>query len=135
MFSRLLLAFTLFAFTSARAQTWHLVWSDEFNGPANSLPSESDWNFVRGWGPRGNHEIQFYCRPTDNDGPCDSKTHPNLAEDGNGNLVLTAIHSGQLWSSARLNTAGQTHHPLRPRRGPPPHGTRRRLLARLLAAR
>ncbi len=105
--SRLFLALTLFAATFARAQTWHLLWSDEFNGPANSLPSESDWNFVRGWGPRGNHEIQFYCRPTDDDGPCDSKTHPNLAEDGNGNLVLTAIHSGQLWSSARLNTAGK----------------------------
>jgi beta-glucanase (GH16 family) len=106
MLSRLLFL-TLFTLTSARAQTWHLVWSDEFNGPANSLPSSADWNFVRGWGPKGNHEIQFYCRPNDNDGPCDSKTHSNLAEDGNGNLVLTAIHSGQLWSSARLNTQGK----------------------------
>jgi len=102
--SHLLLVFAFFAFTSAHAQTWHLVWSDEFNGPANSLPSSADWNFVRGWGPKGNHEIQFYCRPEDNDGPCDSKTHPNLFEDGNGNLVLTAIHDGQRWSSARLNT-------------------------------
>jgi beta-glucanase (GH16 family) len=108
MLSRLtLLALTSVSFTSARAQSWHLVWSDEFNGPANSLPSESDWNFVRGWGPKGNHEIQFYCRPTDNDGPCESKTHPNLLLDGKGNLVLTAIHNGQLWSSGRLNTAGK----------------------------
>jgi len=99
---------TLLALTSAHAQKpWHLVWSDEFNGPANSLPSESDWNFVRGWGAKGNHEIQFYCRPTDDDGPCDSKTHPNLFEDGDGHLVLTAIHDGQRWSSARLNTAGK----------------------------
>src|SRR5580658_7509014 len=105
--SRLVLALTLFALTSAHPQTWHLVWSDEFNGPANSLPSSADWNFVRGWGPKGNHEIQFYCRPTDDDGPCDSKTHPNLYEDGNGHLVLTAIHDGQLWSSARLNTQGK----------------------------
>ena len=100
----LFFALALFGFTSAYAQTWHLVWSDEFNGPANSLPSESDWNFVRGWGAKGNHEIQFYCRPGDNDGPCNSKTHPNLYEDGSGNLVLTAIHDGQRWSSARLNT-------------------------------
>ena len=85
------------------AKSWHLVWSDEFNGPANSLPSATDWNFVRGWGPKGNHEIQFYCLPTDNDGPCDKST-PNLYEDGSGNLVLKAIHTGQLWSSARLNT-------------------------------
>src|ERR1700743_409231 len=108
MLSRLLpLSLALITFTCARAQTWRLVWSDEFNGPANSLPSEADWNFVRGWGPKGNHAIQSYCRPTDNDGPCDSKTHPNLLLDGNGNLVLTAIHNGQLWSSARLNTAGK----------------------------
>jgi beta-glucanase (GH16 family) len=106
LFTRLLFL-TLFALTSARAQTWRLVWSDEFNGPANSLPSSTDWNFVRGWGAKGNHEIQFYCRPEDNDGPCDSKTHPNLYEDGNGHLVLAAIHEGQRWSSARLNTQGK----------------------------
>jgi beta-glucanase (GH16 family) len=88
-------------------QPWRLVWSDEFNGPANSLPSSADWNFVRGWGPKGNHEIQFYCRPEDNDGPCNSHTHPSLYEDGDGHLVLTAIHDGQRWSSARLNTQGK----------------------------
>lgn len=109
LFSRLsVLALTLLALASALAQKpWHLVWSDEFNGPAGSLPSSADWNFVRGWGPRGNHEIQFYCRPTDDDGPCNGRTHPNLAEDGNGHLVLTAVHDGQLWSSARLNTQGK----------------------------
>ena len=102
-FARLLLGFALLTVTSAHAQTWHLIWSDEFNGPANSLPSSSDWNFVRGWGPKGNHEIQFYCLPGDDDGPCD-RSNPNLYEDGNGHLVLKAIHTGQLWSSARLNT-------------------------------
>lgn len=106
MLSRLLLL-TFLSLTAARAQTLHLVWSDEFNGPAGSLPSSADWNFVRGWGPKGNHEIQFYCRPADNDGPCDKAT-PNLYEDGDGHLVLKAIHTGQLWSSARLNT--QNHH-------------------------
>ena len=30
------------------AQNWHLAWSDEFNGPANSLPSTDDWIFGRG---------------------------------------------------------------------------------------
>ncbi len=93
---------------AASAQNpWHLVWSDEFNGPAGSIPSSSDWNFERGWGPKGNHEIEFYCRPTDNDGPCDTQ-HPNAVLDGQGHLVIQAIHTGQLWSSARLNT--QNHH-------------------------
>lgn len=88
---------------SANAQSWKLIWSDEFNGPANSQPSEKDWNFQRGWGAKGNHEIQFYCRPTDDDGPCD-KTRPNVFEDGEGHLVLRAVHNGQRWSSARVNT-------------------------------
>jgi beta-glucanase (GH16 family) len=89
----------------APAQSWRLVWSDEFNGPANSVPSTADWNFLRGWGPKGNHEIQFYCRPTD-DGPCDS-AHPNATPDGQGHLVIDVRRPGQLWSSARLNTQGK----------------------------
>jgi beta-glucanase (GH16 family) len=87
----------------SRAQNWHLLWSDEFNGAAGSLPSAADWNFVQGWGPKGNHEIQWYCLPKEKDGPCEA-SDPNLFEDGSGNLVLKAIHNGQLWSSARLNT-------------------------------
>jgi beta-glucanase (GH16 family) len=96
------IAFLLFL-TPLRAQSWHRVWGDEFNGPANSIPSAADWNFGQGWGPKGNHEIQWYCEPTDNNGPCEAKD-PNLYEDGTGNLVLKAIHNGQRWSSARLNT-------------------------------
>jgi len=88
---------------SLPAQSWKLVWSDEFNGAAASLPSSTDWSFVRGWGPQGNHEIEWYCQPGESDGPCD-KTDPNLFEDGNGHLVVRAIHNNQLWSSARLNT-------------------------------
>jgi beta-glucanase (GH16 family) len=88
------------------AQNWKLVWSDEFNGAAGSLPSPTDWNFVEGWGPKGNHEIQWYCPPRSNNGPCESKD-PNLYEDGDGHLVVKAIHAGQRWSSARLNTDGK----------------------------
>ena len=87
----------------AAAQSYHLVWSDEFNGPARSLPSASDWNFVRGWGVQGNHEIQWYCQPGEHEGPC-YPDQPNLYEDGEGHLVLHAMHNGQRWSSARLDT-------------------------------
>ncbi|QMV19616.1 family 16 glycosylhydrolase [Granulicella sp. 5B5] len=90
----------------AQAQTWHLVWSDEFNGPANSLPSATDWDFERGWGPQGNHEIEWYCQPHEHEGPCDDR-QPNAFLDGQGHLVLHAIHHNQLWSSARLNTQGK----------------------------
>lgn len=88
---------------AAQSPGWKLAWSDEFNGPAGSLPSSNDWNFVRGWGAQGNHEIQWYCTPNQNEGPC-YKDKPNPYEDGEGHLVLEAIHQGQRWSSARLNT-------------------------------
>jgi len=90
--------------TSLWAQQWALTWSDEFNGAAGSPPALKDWNFENGWGPKDNHEIQWYCEPNSNAGPCEAKA-PNLYEDGKGNLVLRAIHVGNRWSSARLNTA------------------------------
>ena len=97
---------TLALAPSPATPIWHLVWSDEFNGPANSLPSAADWNFVRGWGAKGNHEIQWYCTPDDNAGPCETKD-PNTYEDGEGHLVLKAIQNGHRWTSARLNTQGK----------------------------
>jgi hypothetical protein len=41
-----LLGLLLCGFASGlHAQTWNLVWSDEFNGAAGSYPSSSVWNF------------------------------------------------------------------------------------------
>jgi beta-glucanase (GH16 family) len=102
---RLYTAFTILLLLTpvTHAQNWRLIWSDDFNGPANSIPSATDWNFVHGWGPKGNHEIRWYCEPTDDNGPCEKKD-PNTYLDGEGHLVLKAIHNGQRWSSARLNT-------------------------------
>ncbi len=42
----------LAALSTAHAQqsTWKLVWSDEFNGPANSPPSSQNWNYDLGGG-------------------------------------------------------------------------------------
>lgn len=88
------------------AQGYRLVWSDEFNGAAGTVPQETDWNFEHGWGPKSNHEIQWYCLPGSDEGPCEAKD-PNLYEDGQGHLVVKAIHANQLWSSARINTAGK----------------------------
>jgi len=90
-----------------QAQTsWTLVWSDEFNGPAGSVPSSTDWNFNQG-NPGVNGELETYCSPGNNTSPC-SAANPNIFEDGNGNLVIRAIHTASgTWTSGRMNTA---HH-------------------------
>lgn len=91
---------------SAPAQTWTLVWSDEFNGPAGSPPSSSNWTYDTGNSGFGNPEIEFYCIAGSNTAPC-STSHPNAYQDGHGNLVIRAIRnsSGQ-WTSARLKSQG-----------------------------
>ena len=53
----------------------HLVWSDEFNGPAGSSPNPSNWNFDTGGKGWGNEELESYTsRPQ------------NAALDGKGDL-------------------------------------------------
>jgi beta-glucanase (GH16 family) len=87
---------------------WSLVWSDEFNGPAGAPPDPATWgheigdgtvNGIPGW---GNSELEYYTDSTE-----------NAAQDGNGNLVITAREAdGSLgcyygpceYTSARLLT-------------------------------
>jgi beta-glucanase (GH16 family) len=88
------------------AQTWQLVWSDEFNGPSGSLPDASKWTYDTGAGGWGNGEIETYCAANSNTAPCDSK-FPNAYLDGHGNLVIRARKDpGGNWTSARLKTQG-----------------------------
>jgi beta-glucanase (GH16 family) len=63
---------------------WDLVWSDEFDAPAGTVPDQQSWTHEigdmtpdgkNGW---GNDELQFYT-----DDPA------NAAHDGDGNLVIT----------------------------------------------
>jgi beta-glucanase (GH16 family) len=63
---------------------WELAWSDEFDGPAGTLPDSATWGYdlgdgsavgLQGW---GNQERQSYT-----DSPA------NVALDGNGNLLIT----------------------------------------------
>ena len=63
---------------------WEMVWSDEFDDPAGTLPDPNNWTYElgdvtpdgkNGW---GNEELQYYT-----DDPV------NAATDGNGNLVMT----------------------------------------------
>ncbi len=88
------------------AQTWNLVWSDEFNSSAGTYPDASKWTYDLGNGGFGNPEIEDYCQPGSNTAPCVA-SQPNAYQDGNGNLVIQARRdSSGTWTSARLKTQG-----------------------------
>lgn len=69
-------------------ESWRLVWSDEFNGPAGRPPNARNWthevgdgtaNGIPGW---GNEELEYYT-----DDP------KNAATNGQGQLAITARQS------------------------------------------
>ncbi|GAA2671279.1 MULTISPECIES: carbohydrate-binding protein [Actinosynnema] len=79
---------------------WTLQWSDDFDGPANTLPSSSNWIIDQGHGYPGGPanwgtgEIQNYTNSTS-----------NLKLDGSGNLRITALKDGAgNWTSGRVET-------------------------------
>src|SRR5208337_734239 len=72
-----------------------LVWSDEFNGPANTPPDPTKWTYDLGnnygW---GNDELEIY-------------TQSAAYQDGAGNLVIhVAQNSNGSYTSARIKTQG-----------------------------
>lgn len=86
---------------------WNLVWSDDFTGAANTLPSSNNWIIDTGTsypgGPPnwGTGEIQTYTNST-----------ANVSHDGSGNLRITPIRnaSGQ-WTSSRIETVRSNFKP------------------------
>jgi beta-glucanase (GH16 family) len=95
--------------SSAPAQTWHLAWSDEFNGTAID---NTKWTFDYG-DLNVNNELEYYCGPagdSNNHSPCTS-SNPNVYLDGTGHLVIqafrvnsnTAPYSNS-WTSARMKS-------------------------------
>lgn len=90
----LILAITLLLPVSLHSQTWQLVWSDEFNGSANTSPSSQNWAFNTGGGGWGNQELETYTSSTN-----------NVYQDGTGNLVIRAMFTpGVGYTSGRLTT-------------------------------
>lgn len=82
----------------AGAEEWKLVWSDEFDGAANTLPDAGKWTYDlgrgRGW---GNQELESYTKSTE-----------NVHLDGQGHLIIRArraVDGG--YTSARLKTQGK----------------------------
>jgi beta-glucanase (GH16 family) len=85
--------------------SWSLAWSDEFDGPAGTLPDPVKWKYDVGADGWGNRELEDYCAPG-SPAPCDARA-PNAVQDGRGRLVISAArNSTGAWTSARLNTKG-----------------------------
>lgn len=97
---------SILAAANMQARSWHLVWSDEFNGPAHSAPDAMNWAFNTGAGGWGNAEIETYCAAFSDTSPCSSR-YPNTYLDGKGHLVIKAININGNWSSGRMLTKGK----------------------------
>jgi len=82
----------------ASAQNWKLVWSDEFDGPANTLPDPDKWTYDLGRGHGwGNQELEKYTKSLD-----------NVHLDGDGHLIIRALRDASGgYTSARLKTLGK----------------------------
>ena len=76
---------------------WTLAWSDNFNGPANSSINTGDWKYDTGQGIFGNGEIQTM-----------TSSASNVHLDGRGDLDITALGSGNSWTSGRIQTASSS---------------------------
>jgi beta-glucanase (GH16 family) len=90
------------------AQTWNLIWSDEFNGAAGTFPDSAKWNYdVGNNGGWGNGESQFYCAAGSSTPPC-SAANPNVFMNGSGSLVIRARRDAAgTWTSTRMLTRGK----------------------------
>jgi beta-glucanase (GH16 family) len=83
-----------------------VVWNEDFNGAAGAGVDGSRWNFDTGGGGNGNNELEYYRSGTS-----------NVAQDGQGHLVITAKKENpnnfQCWygrctyTSGRIQTAGK----------------------------
>lgn len=89
----------------APSSAWTLVWSDEFDGAAGTVPNVANWNYdlgnkeADGW---GNHEFQYY-----------TSNARNAQMDGAGMLVITAekaANPGPCWNGVPCNyTSARIH--------------------------
>jgi beta-glucanase (GH16 family) len=83
---------------AATPPAWRLVWSDEFNGPANAPPDPAKWNYDLGGGGWGNGEQETY-----------TNARSNSFQDGHGHLVIRALRDGSgKYTSARLRSGRTT---------------------------
>lgn len=79
------------------SREWELLWSDEFDIEAGTPLNTEYWTCETGASGWGNNELQNYTQSTD-----------NVAHDGNGNLVITAMgNETDGYTSGRCITRGK----------------------------
>ncbi|MEL6347561.1 MAG: glycoside hydrolase family 16 protein [Myxococcota bacterium] len=83
---------------SLEGERWELVWNDEFNGAADTLPNAANWDYDIGTGDNGwgNNELQYYTNSVD-----------NVSMNGDGFLAITGkreVIEDSQWTSARIVT-------------------------------
>ena len=72
---------------------WSRVWVDDFKGRAGTGVDPSVWKYDTGQGIFGTGEIETMTDSTS-----------NVHLDGHGDLDITALRSGQSWTSGRIQT-------------------------------
>lgn len=90
----LVFCFLFIVFSSIHAQSWTLVWSDEFNGTSVNT---KNWAYDTGAGGWGNAELEDYTPRTQN------------ATISNGNLLIIGrkeTYGTSSYTSARMKTQG-----------------------------
>jgi len=88
--------------TTPPAQSYQLVWSDEFSGADGSAPDAGKWAIQTGGNGWGNNELEYYT------------TRPQNVQVSGGNLVITALKEDYTgpdqvlrhYTSARMQTKG-----------------------------
>ncbi|MEP6715254.1 MAG: protease pro-enzyme activation domain-containing protein [Terriglobia bacterium] len=75
---------------------WTLVWSDEFDGAAGTLPDASKWALQVGGGGWGNQELETYTNLPE-----------NVHLDGNGHLLIHVESKNGAYTSARVLSQGR----------------------------
>jgi beta-glucanase (GH16 family) len=83
--------------TSTPEKSWTLVWEDNFDGGAGSLPDATKWTFDIGTG-WGNQQLEY-----------DTDRAENVSLEGNGNLLIVAreeSYQGSDYTSGRIITRG-----------------------------
>jgi beta-glucanase (GH16 family) len=94
MIKKYLVILLLLYGVQSKAQTWNLVWSDEFDGTSIN---KANWTYDIGGNGWGNSELQYYTNRIDN----------STVKDGN--LLIIAkkeSYGGKNYTSARLKTQG-----------------------------
>jgi hypothetical protein len=94
--------------TDDEATSWQLIWSDEFNGAANTGVDRANWIYDLGTGYPGGAANW-------GSGEIETMTDDiaNVYQDGNGHLLIKPLlDSNGNWTSGRIETQRPVRQPL-----------------------